>query len=66
MRMNVMITAMDAFLENSDQDGSSGGDGGGAEEGGFSETQIQNLLSACEMATSSIQCSFILLVMCII
>eukprot|EP00984_Skeletonema_dohrnii_P008944 scaffold3345_cov83-Skeletonema_dohrnii-CCMP3373.AAC.3 len=46
----MMITAMDAFLENSDQDGSSGGDSGGAEEGGFSETQIQNLLSACEMA----------------
>ena len=45
--LNMMITAMDAFLENSDA-GESGG--GGAEEGGFSETQIRNLLSACEMA----------------
>jgi len=47
----MMITAMDAFLENSDSGDSDGsGGGGGAEEGGFSETQIGNLLSACEMA----------------
>jgi hypothetical protein len=43
----MMITAMDAFLENSEQDGSSGG---GGEEGGFTETQIRNLLAACEIA----------------
>jgi hypothetical protein len=42
----MMVTAMDAFLENSEQDGSSGGN----EEGGFTETQIRNLLAACEIA----------------
>lgn len=44
--LTMMLTAMDAFLENSDQDSAS--DGG--EEGGFTETQILNLLSACEIA----------------
>ena len=41
--LKMMVTAMDAFLENTDQDGSSG-------DGGFSKTQIRNLLVACEMA----------------
>lgn len=55
--LTMMLTAMDAFLENNDPQGSSesdggegGGGGGGGEEGGFSETQIRNLLMSCEMA----------------
>lgn len=53
--LTMMLTAMDAFLENNDPQGSSesdggGGSGGGGEEGGFSETQIRNLRMACEMA----------------
>jgi hypothetical protein len=43
----MLIMAMDAFLENSDLDGSSDGE---QQQGGFSETQIRNLLASCEMA----------------